>query len=149
MERITLQGLLYKAHRTGDISGKGYSTKHTGREISVERITLQGLLYKTHRTGDISGKGYSTKHTGREISVQSITDKTCTESVSPRFVGLSRPGQSGSVIPIGRWPRPHVVTTAFTPLGGTIKWSYFPRSSVQCASDEDWRQSWGKTDVPC
>ena len=78
-----------------------------------------------------------------------ITDKTCTESVSPRFVGLSRPGQSGSVIPIGRWPRPHVVTTALTPLGGTIKQSYFPRSSVQCASDEDWWQSWGKTDVPC
>jgi len=146
---LLVQKSLYETCNVRDIGAKDCSTKHTEWEISVQRITLQGLLYKADRTENISTKGYSTKHTGREISVQSITDKTCTESVSPRFVGLSRPGQSGSVIPIGRWPRPHVVTTAFTPLRGTIKRSYFPRSSVQCASDEDLRQSWCKTDVPC
>ena len=67
VQRITLQntqngryqykGLLYKAHRTGYISGKDYSTRVTIQSTQDGRYKCKGLLYK----------GYSTKHTGREI----------------------------------------------------------------------------------
>ena len=73
VQRITLQntqngryqykGLLYKAHRTGYISGKDYSTRVTIQSTQDGRYKWKGLLYK----------GYSTKHTGREISVERVT----------------------------------------------------------------------------